>query len=307
MKTLELTLISFLALVISPATAAPGLTLSEALRAAMRQNPDITSARHRQDAAEWGRSAARGAFLPKIVAEGSWTQLDPVPTREITLPLPAPLGGPQTREIELGDEETKKISAVITQNVFASGADWFSWRAASAGAEAARFGAEATRQNTALECARVFGLVLLAEAQERAFANMVTMKERTFLEINSGFRVGRASELDRLKAESALETVRADWNQAKARVAQARMNLSRLMGRPLEDQEKIEGQLDIQHSEASSEVMTSDPVSTNPQWRALELLADQKVAQAREATARHLPSVTIGARRDWATPFASQD
>ncbi len=213
----------FAALLLTAAAVAPQraeapLTLEQAIAEAQAHAPAVAEADANGDAAAARTLEARAAGLPTASASASLAigRLDP--------------GG--FFGLDAADVTPRAAQLSIERPLFTGGRVGAAVDQARAGERAAAFGLDAVRAGLAADVADAYGAVLVAEEQERLYAQLVTVTEGLARHAQDRFEVGDAPRTDVSQARARLAEARAGLAQAQGQALVARARLARLIGRP---------------------------------------------------------------------------
>ncbi|MBA17457.1 MAG: channel protein TolC [Sphingomonas sp.] len=208
----------FAALLLTAAAVAPQLaeaplTLEQAIAEAQAHAPAVAEADANGDAAAARTLEARAAGLPTATASASLAigRLDP--------------GG--FFGLNAADVTPRAAQLSIEQPLFTGGRVGAAVDQARAGERAAAFGLDAVRASLAADVADAYGAVLVAEEQERLYAQLVTVTEGLARHAQDRFEVGDAPRTDVSQARARLAEARAGLAQAQGQAL-----VARLIGRP---------------------------------------------------------------------------
>ena len=155
-----------------------GLGLAEAIRIVVAESPSSQIAEAEVAAAEEGRKAARGHFLPRLRAEFDYTNLNKVP--EIVLPDEI-AASPSPIQFSAGDTEQLNVRATLEQPLFTGLALLTQYRVARLGTQTADLWQETTRQELILRAYEAYYGVLLSEkfldVAEQAVSQLTSQAE----------------------------------------------------------------------------------------------------------------------------------
>ena len=209
-----------------------GLTLSQAVDAALRNYPSIQVSQEQANAAAAGIQLARTAYLPRVdlLAQANRATRNNVFGMLLPQSVVPSMSGPVLGTNNLGTAWGTAIGGLVTWEPF----DFGLRRANEAAATAARTRSEAALKRTEFDvtAAAADAYVTLAATQEtvraaQAGADRAEVLYRTISAlVNAQLRPGA----DRSRAEAELAAARTQWIQAQSAVAVARANLSRFVG-----------------------------------------------------------------------------
>jgi len=164
----------------APAQEVPGdgLGLADAIRIVLRESPLSEIADAEVTAAEDGRKAARGDFLPKLRTQFEFTKLNKVP--EIAIPDDM-ASSPFPIQFTAGKTEQLNVQTTLEQPLFTGLGLLTQYRVAQLGTKDANLKQEATRQELILRTYEAYYGVLLAqkflEVAEQAVTQLTSQAE----------------------------------------------------------------------------------------------------------------------------------
>lgn len=202
---------------VAPQRAEAPLTLEQAIAEAEAHAPAVAEADASGDAAAARTLEARAAGLPTATASASIAagRLDP--------------GG--FFGLGAADVTPRTAQLSIEQPLFTGGRVGAAVDQARAGERAAAAGLDAVRAGLTADVAEAYGAVLVAEEQERLYAQLVTVTEGLARHAQDRFEVGDAPRTDVSQANARLAEAHAGLAQARGQVLVARARLARLIGR----------------------------------------------------------------------------
>jgi len=193
------------------------VTLSEAVRLALERSPDAIGARGATRVAQAGVLEARGAWLPSLSANSTYSNSSNERFDQSTGRL-------------VSESYTAQVQAGY--DLFTGGRKVASWQAASAGLRAAEARERGQRYDTILDTTIVFYQAAAAEELLVAAGQRLerATRQREFAETRR--LIGTATRSDALRAE--LEEADAELAviDAEAQLRTARLALGRQVGRP---------------------------------------------------------------------------
>jgi outer membrane protein TolC len=220
------------ALLARQATPPGGLTLAQAVEAALRNYPSIRISQEQINAASAGMQLARTAYLPRVDLLAQANRATRNNVFGLLLPqstIPS-MSGPVIGTDNLGTVWGSAVGTLVTWEPF----DFGLRRASEAAAAAARTQSEAALQRTEFDVsvATADAFVTLIAAQEMVRAAQAGVDRAEVLLRTTGALVN--AELrpgaDRSRAEAEMAAARTQVIQAQQAVEIARANLSRFVG-----------------------------------------------------------------------------
>jgi len=208
-------------------TAAPPLTLAEALALAARNNERAGIAQARLDRARALRREAYATLWPDIVATATYTRRSDEVTRTIddervVVQARNAFSGLATVEADLLDVRAFPVARSATRNL-----------------EAQENASAEIRRTLAFDVAQSFFAVLSAERLRSAANRRIEVADATVSDARTKLEAGLASSNDLTRSELELATARLALTQAENAVVTTRLSLGYLVGagaeRPLEE------------------------------------------------------------------------
>lgn len=197
--------------------AGEGEAVTDAIRSALRHNPQIRIAQARKDAAKADRFRALGQFLPNIEATASYADED---LRSSSLDT-------------LQDRDGTTIGVTAVQPVFQGLSTLNRFREARSRVSQSDLVLEAARQQTALEAARAHASVILArEIVGHRIDNMSLVKEQLNV-ADKRLKAGAQSRTGVEQARMRLAQAQVDLGTARATLAEREAAYMRVTGRTL--------------------------------------------------------------------------
>ena len=219
------------ALAVSNAAAA-GLTLRECVTEALQANPQGLAALHRLDAARAAIREAESAYYPQVLLSGSYTRTDNagqalfMSLNQRRLDMTGDLNRP-------GDTGNLRLSVGAQLPVFDGGRRGLERAMAVDGAEAAKAGAAAVRNELVYQVTRAYYGVLEAQAFVLVQQESVLSLAENLRVASERLRAGSAVKTDVLNLQVQLAQAQEDFLRASNAVQLARAALTTVVGHPL--------------------------------------------------------------------------
>ena len=202
--------------------------LQQVIDEALTSNPSYLATLEQVTEVEYGIREARSAAYPQIDFNTEWEQAR----------NPSLLNSPDF------DDFVDQIPGGFTpsvQELYSTALDinqlLFSWGKVRAGVDAAeqalvaaRAGTEVTRLEVARLAARAYFESLASDARLRTVASQLEAREAALEVVEARYEIGQATELERLRAVSALAQVAPEVARAEGQVKAAAANLRAVMG-----------------------------------------------------------------------------
>ncbi len=296
MKTLR-----WLALGVFAASAMQAITYDEALEIAFRENPNLYIADLGISESEEQLVQTRASFHPQVKFKGSYTRLSTVPIMKFE-PMPG-----FEFEIPMGTADNYSAGFSVTVPLFLGGKRAWAQEMAKLGVDAAE--AEALVKRSGLHAqvtAAFYGLLLAQEAQKIADADLKKAGDQ-LEETKARWKVGYASPLDMKQDQVAISQAKAKLVEAKNSTLKAQQFLNMVIGRPVSDSIKAEGDFSISYEELSVDSLVRGALKRRPEIAALDRA--QRLSELSRSISRsaYSPSLVFVASPSWQNPYQMQE
>jgi outer membrane protein len=303
---LRVTITGIILCVLLQDAAAQNLSVDDAVRMGLEQNARVMAARAQVSEAEAAHRAARSALLPSVEARASYTRLsDNIPEAEFALP------GFDTTFTLLPVELNRYHSEVsVEQPLFAGGRIANTVRAARRQAEAAEIMAMQEQADVAFEIRRAYWALFEARLASDLIDASIAQMDAHLRVVDAQVREGLLLRGDLLTAHTRRAELRLDRLDAQNASDLARIELNRLIGRPLSAEIQLTAEYDAA-ALPSVDAMIADVAEAHPSVAALERRVEALQAMHRATTGAWLPEVAAVGRYVYARPnqyfFLQQD
>ncbi|MBN1207651.1 MAG: TolC family protein [Myxococcaceae bacterium] len=304
-----------LALALTVTTAAPVLTLDEALDEAQRKNLDLKAARARLQQAEQASRKAWAGYLPTVSASGSYTRNSEearfvFPQRTAIRDVGVPTSGPGegTGTPTTLDTVTLESIDVLIQPRNALNAQvelrqalivpslWVAIQAASQAERLAELNTEAQRREILFIVAQAYYGAAASQAALTAQARLLELNQTREKDTKARFEAGTVTRVALLRAQ--LDRTRAEQDLLSSRnaLASAKLALATLLQRPpdFELAPPPEPQLPAEQANLTERALDQRPDVEAA--RQSEALAE---TQRRGAWYAYLPTLGVSAAYRW--------
>jgi len=282
MKVFVFSLICILTVMVSgplvarAADAGQPLTLGEAVAAALKQNPQVTAARHEEDAAAQKTIAARSGLLPQVYASETYNHTNSPLWAFGTKLNQGVIQSSDFNPDTLNDPDPVDNFATalsMSWNLYDGGRTWGGWDQARKGEKIAAYALQRSQQQVMAQAAEAYiGLLLAVENHAVVVQALETAKAHRKL-VQDRFRAGLAVKSDVLRAQVRIADLEQQRLMAESQIQVAQAMLHAAMGQP--DSGRI------------------DPVTPIDQYPTTEGTLDQWIQQALD---RRLELKQIAAR-----------
>jgi outer membrane protein len=291
------------------ALAAPGsfaLTLEEAVRAALDNNPDIEAAEHRMRSARAMLGQAQSAYYPWVNASAQYGRSDNPPQafmmtlNQRRLNMMDPAFNPN----EPDDTENLRGTLMAQWRLFDSGRREADVRMARLGDEIAQRMAEAVRNQLVFEVTRSYYQALQAAAFVEVQQDSVKSIEESLRIARERYNAGSAMRTDVLNLETQLAQAQEDLIKAQNGHELALAALNTVIGSPAATARNL---TPVASQGDPSAVMAnaSADIEQRPEWHAAQLMARIKEYAWRKANREYGPTISLFASSDWDSPVSS--
>jgi outer membrane protein TolC len=270
------------------------LTLREAVRVALQQNPDLATAQQRLAAARAGLRQADAAFWPQVrVSEGYAASDNPVQAFMMTLNQRAFNFGANFNHPETTDNLNTKVLA--TYSLYSGGSDLATRQAVRLGAEARQNSMDAVRNDLVFEVTRSFYTISKARQFMRTAGAAAASMESNLGIASNRFAQGTVLKSDFLDAEVRLSEARENLVRSQHALAISQTIFRNVLG--------VGEKENVTAAEGAFETTSQTVVEPLDVSRRPELLAARKAVDATERHVRaafggHLPRVNAFASYD---------
>jgi outer membrane protein TolC len=266
-------------------------TFERAIAHAMANNPGARVAHHRITAAQAALQQARAAFWPSVQFQSSYTRTDnPMQVFGAALNQRAFSPGLDFNNVPAADN--LNVNGVAILPLYAGGRNTARRDAAQAGADAARFNAEAIRHQLGFEVARAFHTVLKTREFVRATRAAVESWEANLETAHRRLEGGALLRSEVLDIEVRLAQGREDFIRAENAAALAERALQMLLG--------IEhGEFVVAEESPRQEVPEARQSEERPEITAARLGAEAARAEVRGAQSGYRPRVSAFGSLDY--------
>jgi len=226
---LRICILTVLACSLATEAGAQPISVDEAVRLGLERNTQVRAVRAEADAADAERRAARASLLPSIEARASYLRLsDNIPEAEFSFP------GSDTTLTLLPVELNRYHSEIsIEQPLFSGGRIAGQARAARLQRDAGALQARQIEADVAFEIRQAYWHLYESHALLEAIDASLEQIEAHVREVEGGVREGILLQADLLSARVRRSEILLERIDAENAAEYARLELNRLIGRPL--------------------------------------------------------------------------
>lgn len=256
-------------------------TLPQALTSAYQSNPTLQAARAQARSADEGMVQARSGFLPRVTANGSYTDRT-VKTR--TEVAPGTVVGSKT------SLEPSAYGVQAVQPVFTGGRLIAQTRQAAASIELNQAALRATEQGVLLQAIAAYVDVRRDEESVRIQTNNAEVLSRQLQAARDRFQVGEITRTDVAQAEARLAGAEAGLAAARSTLEASRAAYAAIIGKA---PETLEAPPPAPTLPETLDAAREEAIAANPQLQ--RLMQAEKIAreQVRVQVSTLLPQVSV--------------
>jgi len=263
------------------------LTLGETIKRALGESAGLRQLREELNAASAVRSQAVSKFLPTISLDGD------VGTARDRTPIP---GDPDVPEVAR-ERNFYNGRITLTQNLFSGFGHTANFKVASTGEQAAELALKAKEGDVLLEAIRVYFTIQLRLKELEAEREIATLRNRQYESMKSRAKFGRATELELLQAQQAVQSQVPTIRELESKVEGESLKLARLLGLQLDQPFALIDSLD-EAAKALQEQALPDlakayqqTLKQNPGLLKSEVEFEKAIAQIRSVNSTNLPQL----------------
>ncbi len=274
-----------------------GLSLSEAVQTAVRENATMSAARSRVKASEERITQARSGLFPQVYFSESYNRT--------TNPMWA-FGTNLNQEIiKTSDFDPVKLNdpdaidnfastLSVSWSLFDGGQTWFGWRQAKLGSTAAVHMMDRTRQQVIVRAVRAYVGLLLAQEQLSVMRQALDTAREHLKMVRSRFESGFVVKSDLLRTQVHIAQLEQQHLVSESQVAIARAELNAAMGVPVDSLYELTSPLEAGDAIAEPvDHWIDTALSRRADYKQLQYQQDIAREEISKARAAHLPSVNL--------------
>jgi outer membrane protein len=261
------------------------LSVDEAVRIALEQNPTLQAARHERNAALVTAERNRPAFRPEVNATASQILRTP----RVDLP------GRRDDDDVVLPNSISRLELAVRQPIYQFGAGKAPLQRANALAAAAHSGYRRAELDTIVEVQEGYLNLLRAQALAEVARRGLELAQANLRQTRLLQERGLQAEVDVLEAERAVAQAESGALQAENGVALARANLNRLLGRSVDTPFQTARAADLPPEPGPLSELVARAVAQRPEIVTLRHNIEAAEAGIRLARASRLPRVDLEA------------
>ena len=265
MKRLVFRLLAITTIIIAPLTlkaqeastnsTALQLTLDQALEIALSENNTIKIADMTVEKTGYARKGSYAALYPNISANGSYQRT--LKKQVMVMDM-----GGQPMEIKVGRDNNISTSASASMPIV-NAQLWESLKLSGLDVELAVEQARSSKIAMVKQVKQAFYAVLLAEKSLDVVTNVYDNAQKNYEKTLQRFNVGKASEVERLRAQVTMMNAEPNVSSAENAVLLATWQLKAVMGIDLNTEVEVVGNLDDYNTQLLSPYISEEDLSKN--------------------------------------------
>ena len=289
MKRLIFRVLSIATIIIAPmimkaqGTQPLHLTLDQALEIALSENNTIKIADMTVEKTGYARKGSYAALYPNIRANGSYQRT--LKKQVMVMDM-----GGQPMEIKVGRDNN--ISTSATASVPLVNAQlWESLKLSGMDVELAVEKARSSKIAMVKQVKQAFYAVLLAEKSLDVVTNVYENAQKNYEKTLQRFNVGKASEVERLRAQVTMMNAEPNVSSAENAVLLATWQLKAVMGINLDTDVEVVGDLNDYTAQMLSPYVSEDDLSNNSSLLQLGIQSRMLESTIRMQKKQYLPTL----------------
>lgn len=287
---LQLMFYSSLAVAQAGDTAIQKITIDDAIRFAVRNNPDLENSRLESAKADARVSEAWGYTMPSIDVTGQYSQA----LKKPVFFLPGSFVGQPQKDVvalEIGSTHSLSLGVTATQLLF-NGTVFAGVGATKIYSRAAEELYRGKKAETVAKARKAFYSVLLAKEAMRMMQSSLKNAEENLANVQLMRSQGILSEYDELRAEVGVDNIRPLVIQAETNYSLSVIGLSSVIGTSVSETTEIAGELTfLPYDEEVIRNAEQTLVAANSNIRALRLQKEVNEAFVYAEKANYLPTL----------------
>jgi TolC family type I secretion outer membrane protein len=271
------------------------LSLDDAVKMALKQNPDVQMAGEKVVATRGKYVESRSGALPKLDLTSTYTRLAPVPG--VTLP-PAFGGG----EIKMGYADNYDLKLSLSQSIFSWDKVQNGYRAASDQVKSSQEDSAKTRQETIASVTKAYYGVLVTQEFIRVSEEALARVQEQERVVSKRYEAGTVSKFDLLRTQVQVANTKPQVEKAHDGYAMTLLALKNLIGVPLDSPMELSGSLSYEPMTVDLKAATQTAVDRRPDLKSLtyQKMALEHTLSIAKAALR--PNLSLAATYDYKRP-----
>lgn len=295
MKKLTINILAITTLILAPIALKAQevqplqLTLEQALEIALSENNTIKIADMTIEKTGYAKKGSYAALYPNINISGSYqrTLLKQVMVMEMPNPI---TGETQTAEIKMGRDNNINTSASASMPIV-NAQLWESLKLSGMDVELAVEQARSSKIAMVKQVKQAFYAVLLAQESYNVMLQVYDNAQKNFEKADQRYTVGKASELERLRAQVTMMNAEPNVSSAENAVLLATWQLKAIMGIDLGTEVEVVGDLNSYTNELLTPFVSEDDLSNNSSLLQFDIQDRMLESTIRMQKKQYIPSL----------------
>lgn len=265
------------------------LTLDQALEIALSENNTIKIADMTVEKTGYARKGSYAALYPNINISGSYqrTLLKQVMVMEMPNPI---TGETQTAEIKMGRDNNISTSATASMPLV-NASLWESLKLSGMDVEMAVEQARSSKISMVKQVKQAFYAVLLAQEAYNVMNQVYENAQKNFEKADQRFNVGKASEVERLRAQVTMLNAEPSVSSAENAVLLATWQLKAVMGIDLGTEVEVVGNLNDYTEQMLAPYASEEDLSGNSSLLQLDIQDRMLESTIRMQKRQYIPTL----------------
>ena len=265
------------------------LTLDQALEIALSENNTVNIADMTVEKTGYAKKGSYAALYPNLSVSGSYqrTLLKQVMVMEMPNPV---TGETQTTEIKMGRDNNISTSATASMPLV-NASLWESLKLSGMDVEMAVEQARSSKIAMVKQVKHAFYAVLLAQESYEVMSQVYDNAQKNYEKTEQRFNVGKASEVERLRAQVTMLTAEPNVSSAENAVLLATWQLKAVMGIDLGTEVDVVGNLNDYTEEMLTPYASEEDLSGNSSLLQLDIQDRMLESTLRMQKKQYIPTL----------------
>ena len=259
------------------------LTLDQALEIALSENYTIKIADMTVEKTGYAKKGSYASLYPNINISGSYQRT--LQKQVMVMDM-----GGQTMEIKVGRDNNINTSATASMPLV-NASLWESLKLSAMDVEMAVEQARSSRIAMIKQVKQAFYAVLLAQESYKVMSQVYENAQKNFEKADQRYNVGKASEVERLRAQVTMMSAEPNVSSAENAVLLATWQLKAVMGLALDTEVEVVGDLNNYTQELLTPYASEDDLSNNSSLMQLDIQDRMLESTIRMQKKQYIPTL----------------
>ena len=295
MKKLTISILAITTFLFAPLTSKAQdtqplqLTLDQALEIALSENNTIKIADMTIEKTGYAKKGSYAALYPNINISGSYQRT--LKKQVMVMEMPNPITGEtQTTEIKMGRDNNISTSATASMPLV-NASLWESLKLSGMDVEMAVEQARSSKIAMVKQVKQAFYAVLLAQEAYNVMNQVYVNAQKNFEKADQRFNVGKASEVERLRAQVTMLNAEPNVSSAENAVLLATWQLKAIMGIDLGTEVEVVGNLNDYTEQMLAPYASEEDLSGNSSLLQLDIQDRMLESTIRMQKRQYIPTL----------------